>query len=187
MVEKSAEQRAAEAAESLSAEGASVTARAVRERSGVKMSVAADAARQWNEHQASLADGPDVPVDVQTRFDAAWRAAYSAARADFDEARTGWQQRLDKAAAEHAQLADDFDRTEAERDQAIAELTAAQAQATKQQADLTQLVAEQRSRADRAEATTIATAAERDRLIAERDQLLATVDHLKDELRDHRP
>lgn len=178
-----AEQRATTAAEALSAEGASVTARAVRQRSGVKMSVAADAARQWNQHQASQAATPDVPEEVQTRFEAAWRAAYAAATAEFDQARAGWQQRIDHTAAEQDALAEELDKAETQRDQALSELDAAREQAAAQQTEAAQQITEQRSRADKAEARAEAIEAERDRLLAERDTIRAEADQLKDQLR----
>lgn len=179
MSEQTAEQRALVAAEALAAEGASVTARAVRERSGVRMTVATEAARTWNERLARAESVPDAPAAIEARFASIWREAVTLARQEFAEARAGWQARIDEYAAERDAIAADVAQVEAERDEARRELAQAQEQAASDAARAAEDLATQRSRADRAEARAEAVEAERDRLIAERDRLLAERDGLQ--------
>lgn len=183
MSEQTAEQRAAAAAEQLAAEGSTVTARAVRERSGVRMTVATEAARAWNEQEAQAEAVPEVPAAVESRLTAIWREAVTVARQEFAEARTGWRTRVEQAEAERDALAGAVAQVEAERDEAHRALSqlrdAAASAAAAAAADLTS----QRSRADKAEARAEAVEAERDRLIAERDRLLAERDDLRDQIR----
>lgn len=63
-------QRAAAAAEQLAAEGQPVTARTVRERASVMTSIAAQAAKAWNEAQLANTQAPDIPPAVATRLEA---------------------------------------------------------------------------------------------------------------------
>lgn len=193
------EQRAADAAEALAAGGAAVTARAVRERSGVRMTVASEAARAWNEREAQAEAVPDPPAAVEARFLALWREAVSTARGEFVEARTGWQTKLEQANAERDAVAEEVERAEAERDtmagqleeasrmhasayealkaardEARAETVAAREQAAAAEVRSGEALAEQRSRADKAEARAEAIAGERDRVLAERDELRKT-------------
>lgn len=99
-----AQQRAAQAAEALAAEGNPVTNRAVRERAGVSMTVAAEAARAWNEREAEQQSVPEIPDEVRARLDGIWRTAYVAARQDFDEARAGWLGKIEAAEKDAAEL-----------------------------------------------------------------------------------
>ena len=193
------EQRAADAAEALASGGAAVTARAVREKSGVRMTVAAEAARAWNESEAQAEAVPDPPVAVEARFVALWREAVTVARGEFVAARTGWQAKVEQAQAERDAAVEDVERAESERDalgerledaarmhasaydaltaardEARAETTAARKQAAADEAKGREAVAEQRSRADKAEARAEAIAGERDRVLAERDELRKT-------------
>ena len=62
-----------------------------------------------NGTNAKPPEPPPPPEEVQTRFEAAWRAAYTAATAEFDQARAGWQQRIDHAATEQDALAEELD------------------------------------------------------------------------------
>ena len=62
-------ERARAAAEELAARGEAVTARAVRAASGVRMTVAADVARTWNEERAGEVGIPAVPSTMTTRFE----------------------------------------------------------------------------------------------------------------------
>lgn len=75
------EDRAEAAARDLADRGQAVTARAVREAAGVRMAVAAAAARAWREAtaEASEVEVPEVPVDVTARLAAVWADAYRAA------------------------------------------------------------------------------------------------------------
>lgn len=75
------EARAEASARDLADRGLAVTARSVREAAGVRMAVAAVAARAWREAQAegSEVEVPGVPEDVRGRLDAIWADAYRAA------------------------------------------------------------------------------------------------------------
>lgn len=183
MSEPTAEQRAAEAAERLAAEGVSVTARAVRERSGVRMTVATEAARAWNEQEAQAEAVPAPPTAVETRFTAIWREAVTIARQEFAETRAGWRTRVEQAEAEREALAGEVAQVEAERDETRRDLTQAREEAATAAARAAEDLTAQRSRADKAEARADAVEAERDRLIAERDRLLAERDELRDQIR----
>lgn len=170
--EQTPEYRATAAAEALAAEGIPVTARSVRDRSGVRMALAADAARAWNEQQSNEQAVPDAPEAVQARFMALWREAVTVARGEFAEARAGWEAKIAKAKEDCDAMAEDLGKVEDERDKAL-----------KKAADAEKEVTAQRSRADKAEGREETLAAERDRLIGERDTLLAEVAQLRDELR----
>ncbi|MEW1808450.1 DNA-binding protein [Pseudarthrobacter sp. NPDC080039] len=182
--------RAAGAAEALAAEGIAVTARAVRERSGVRMTVAADAARAWNEREALAEAVPEPPAAVQVRFAALWREAVVLARGEFAEARAGWHAKLEQAEAERKALAEEIEQVEIERDQARAEVGAVRDQVAVERdraaaaaASAAEALGELRSRADKSEARAQAVEGERDRLISERDRLLAERDELRDAIR----
>lgn len=75
------EDRAEVAARDLADRDQAVTARAVREAAGVRMAVAAAAARAWREATAEASDVevPEVPGDVTARLAAVWADAYRAA------------------------------------------------------------------------------------------------------------
>lgn len=178
------DQRAAEAAEGLAAEGVAVTARAVRERSGVRMTVAAEAARVWNERETEALAVPEPSPAVAARFAALWREAVTAARAEFAEARTGWQDRIGQVEAERDALAADVEQVETERDEARQDAAAVREQAAVASAAAAEELIGQRSRADKAEARAEAVESERDRLIVERDGLLAERDKLRDAIRN---
>lgn len=170
------EDRAASAAEALAAEGVAVTARAVRERSGVRMALASEAARAWNEQQSTEQAVPEAPAAVQARFTALWREAVTLARAEFAEAKSGWEARIAKAEQERNDIADDLGTAEDERDKAL-----------KAAAKADEATSEQRSRADKAEGKAEALEKERDRLIGERDTLSRQVTELRDHLAAIKP
>lgn len=75
------EERAEAAARELADTGRAVTARAVREAAGVRMTVAAAVAKAWNEAttEDETVPVPEVPTDVHGRFEAIWADAYRAA------------------------------------------------------------------------------------------------------------
>lgn len=75
------EERAEAAARELADTGRAVTARAVRESAGVRMTVATSVAKAWNEAttEDTAVPVPEVPTDVQGRFEAMWADAYRAA------------------------------------------------------------------------------------------------------------
>lgn len=170
--EQTPEERATAAAEALAAEGIPVTARSVRDRSGVRMALAADAARAWNEQQSKDEAVPEAPEAVQARFRALWREAVIVARGEFAEARTGWEAKIAKAKEDSDAMAEDLGKVEDEREKAL-----------RKAADAEKEVTAQRSRADKAEGRAETLAGERDRLIRERDNLLAEVAQLRDQLR----
>lgn len=116
------QQRAELAAEELAAEGGPVTARTVRQRARVDMTVAAAVARAWKEREAATAAVPPIPDIVQTRVEALWREAVGAAREEHAADREGWEWRL-RTAEEHfeevsKEAARDVQNAESERDQA---------------------------------------------------------------------
>src|SRR5699024_8327714 len=75
------EERAEAAARELADTGRAVTARAVREASGVRMTVAAALAKAWNEAttEDAVVQVPEMPADVQVGLEAIWADAYRAA------------------------------------------------------------------------------------------------------------
>ena len=78
MAELTPEERAMHAAEALATDGHQVSARAVRERAGVSMAVAAAAAKAWNAGAAAAPEAPELPSALLTRFEATWREAFLA-------------------------------------------------------------------------------------------------------------
>lgn len=160
------------------------------------MTVAAEAARSWNEREAQAEAVPEPPTVVEVRFVALWREAVAVARDEFVEARTGWQAKVEQARAERDAAVDDVERAEVERDalaarlenagrmhasayealttareEARAETLIAREQTAAAEVRSAELLAEQWSRADKAEARAEAVAGERDRLLAECDEL----------------
>lgn len=164
---ETSEARAARAAEDLAAGGSPVSARAVRERAGVAMTVAAEAARTWNARMAEQQSVPDLPDDVRARLEGIWRTAYVAARQEFDEVRTGWAGKVataEKDAAELAKTVADLEQ-QLEREQTDAHKT------SQELAEVRAEIAEVRTRAAKVEGALEAVTDERDRLLAERDEV----------------
>lgn len=181
-----AEDKAARAAEELAAAGVSVTAAAVRERSGVRMATAAAAAKAWKEQEKKVGDESlePVPEQLQARFlialEAVWREARAVSRAEYDEARAGWETRIAAAEAETAKLVIAVEELEQHGEQleadaaeasqrAAEEVSASRAQAAEQAQEHATELAAARTRADRAEGALEAVTAERDRLLAQID------------------
>ena len=110
MAEKTPQERAVEAAEALSADGHPVTARAVRERARVSMSVATPVAREWNARASRHASPPPVPNEVRTAIDtqvlALWERAIREARAEHEEEREGLHARFNLLAIERDEALD---------------------------------------------------------------------------------
>jgi len=154
------EEKAARAAEELVAEGKPITARAVRERAGVSMAVATDAARTWNERAAELESVPDLPDDVQARFEGVWRAAYVAARKEFDEARAAWVSRYETAQKDVAALTKSVSELEEQ-------LAREQEEVREEQRAMRNEMTAAHARAAKAEGALEAVTAERDRLLVE--------------------
>lgn len=181
----SPEEKAERAADQLAAEGLSVTAAAVRERSAVRMATAAAAARAWKarEQKAEKDSTEPVPEHVQARFlavlEGVWHEARTLTRSEFDQLRAGGEAKLQESETEVAKLTaaveeleHECERIDAEAtlaaQKAAEELAAAQTLAAEKADDLVAQLAAERSRADRAEGALGAVTAERDRLLAER-------------------
>jgi hypothetical protein len=150
MADKTPEERAAEAAEALAAEGAAVTARSVQQRARVNMNVAAPVARDWKAQEAQAREVPPPPDPVVRRFLALWREAVESSRAEHQVERDGWagrikvlederdgafedvtsaQQELDRATARIAEQAETVEQALAAAAQARAATTAAETRA----------------------------------------------------------
>ena len=142
-------ERAHAAAEQLAAEGQPVTSRAVRSRAGVMTTIAAQAAKAWNDAQA-LTRTPEIPPAVTTRLEAIWAAAYHAAHGQFDADRDGWAARIERAEAEAHQLAQDSEQAQAE----LTETQASQRQTSQLLADTTSQLDQARTEAATARADT---------------------------------
>ncbi len=113
-MEQTPTERAEVAAEELAAGGKAVTARAVRAASGVRMTVAAEAARAWNEQVDQEGQVPGMPAAFAARSEAMWRATYALARDAFAAERAGWEGRVMLAEQEAGQLRADVDEMEAQ-------------------------------------------------------------------------
>jgi hypothetical protein len=181
MAERTPEERAMHAAEALATDGHQVSARAVRERAGVSMAVAAAAAKAWNAGAAAAPEAPELPSALLTRFEATWREAFLAARAEFDAERSALHE---EAQTEVARLTEIVINLEHELDEQRSTAKDAAAQAAKELKELRDrleaeireqaaLVATERSRADKAEGALEAVTAERDRLLSDIDALRA--------------
>ncbi|HET9871910.1 MAG TPA: DNA-binding protein [Propionibacteriaceae bacterium] len=149
-VRTEAECRATEAAEQLAAEGKPVTNRTVRERAGVAMAVAAEAARVWNETAARAAAVPEIPDVVRARLNGVWREAYVAAREEFSTERGALAGKLRVVEDENQSLTKDLTEAEARIDQIQVERDAEQQQARREREQLSARVAELESQYDAA-------------------------------------
>lgn len=168
----SPEDRAEAAARDLADRGLSVTARAVREAAGVRMTVAAEAARAWREATAerSEVEVPEVPADVRGRLAAIWADAYRAAHAALSPERDRLAAAVEELRAEVDALTATVAEVEAERDAREAELVDVQeaaAEAASTAAAAERDAGEAASRAQAAEARAEAAEGERDRLAAQ--------------------
>lgn len=164
---QTAQQRAEAAAEELSASGVVVTNRAVRERAGVSMTIASQVAQEWNARAAEQAPVPEMPDIVQKRLEGVWREIYTAAADTFGAERAGQRETIQGLEEERAALAEDLAAAEARAEQAESSVRET---ATAAEADRERL-AQERSRADRAEGALEAITAERDRLLAQVEAL----------------
>lgn len=188
-----ADEKAARAAEELAAEGLNVTAASVRERAGVGMAKAAAAAKEWKEREKNVEHGSTDPVPerLQTRFlavfEGAWREARALSRAEFNEARAGWEAKLLASEGEVIKLTAVVDELEQECERieseargaaqvAVEEVAAARALTAEQAEEHASQLAAERSRADRAEGALEAVTAERDRLLARLEATHATTE-----------
>ncbi len=162
-----AHERARIAADELTAAGETVTARAVREKAGVSMTVAAQVAREWKTSAEAERSIPEIPKRVQVRVEGLWKEAIDTVRDEFEAERQGWQQRLEETVEERDELIKDVATLETKVGelQALLETTREEAQA--RAVDLEEVLRSATSRADRAEAQVQALQEERDRLIKE--------------------
>lgn len=114
------EDRAEATARDLADRGKAVTARAVREAAGVRMAVAAAAARAWREATAedSEIEVPEVPADVSARLSAVWADAYRAAVATVTPERDRLAAEAEELRTEVEALTATVSEVEDERDQA---------------------------------------------------------------------
>lgn len=160
------EERAEAAARDLADRGLSVTARAVRDAAGVRMTVAAETARAWREATAERAEVevPEVPEDVRGRVTAIWADAYRAAHAAVSPERDQLAATVEELRGEVDALTTAVAEVEAERDARAAEVTDAQDAA-----------AEAASRADGAERDAREAEARAKSAEGERDRLAAQV------------
>lgn len=117
-------EKAKAAIEELQAEGIAITARAVRERAGVAMSVAAEAAREANAEAEKADQVPEISDKLQRRFAAIWGEAVREAREEHAAEREGWRSQLaeanDAADAYKTEAAEAHDQEHAERERAEA-------------------------------------------------------------------
>ncbi|MDY7541796.1 DNA-binding protein [Cryobacterium sp. 5B3] len=168
------------AADQLAAEGASVTAAAVRERSGVRMATAAAAAKDWKAREKKVVEEPTEPVpeQLQARFLAVWQEARALARAEFNERREVFEAKLRASDGEVTKLVAVVEELEQECERidtearGAAQLAAENLAAVRTRA--TEEIAVERSRADRAEGALSAVTAERDRLLVQLEQVRST-------------
>lgn len=158
MVEQQTPEARAEAvARELADTGRAVTARAVREGAGVRMTVAASVAKAWNEAtaEADTVPVPEVPTDVHGRFEAIWadayRSAWDAVSPERDRLQAEVEQLTKDAEAYRADL-HEAEQTEQslrdELDQANQRATEAEAQARTAVEQAQHETAEIRGRAD---------------------------------------
>lgn len=124
------EDRAEATARDLADRGQAVTARAVREAAGVRMAVAAAAARAWREATADRAEVevPEVPEDVTARLAAIWADAYRAAVATVAPERDRLAAEAEELRGEVEALTATVSEVEDERDQVTQQLESARAE-----------------------------------------------------------
>ncbi|NWN87252.1 MAG: DNA-binding protein [Micrococcaceae bacterium] len=131
------EERAEAAARDLADTGRAVTARAVREAAGVRMTVAATVAKAWNDAatEDTAVPVPDVPADVQGRLEAIWADAYRAALDAAAPERDRLQLELDHLTKDVQAYIADLQEAEQTETALRAEIDQANQRATKAEAD----------------------------------------------------
>lgn len=167
------EERAEAAARDLTDRGLPVTARAVREVAGVRMTVAASLAKAWREatDDSLNLSIPEVPPDVTARLAAIWADAYRAAVTSISPER-------DRLAAEVLELRQEIEALTAEI--ATAEDERDAAQSAESEANTRAEVAERAAKehqntAEIARASAREVEAERDRLTERIDSLISRI------------
>ena len=162
-----AHERARIAADELTAAGKTVTARAVREKAEVSMTVAAQVAREWKTSAEAERSIPEIPKRVQVRVEGLWKEAIDTVRGEFEAERQGWQRRLEETIEERDGLIKDISVFETEVGELHTLLETTRAKALASAADSEEALRSVTSRADHAEAQVHALQEERDRLIQE--------------------
>ena len=162
-----AHERARIAADELTAAGKTVTARAVREKAEVSMTVAAQVAREWKTSAEAERPVPEIPKRVQVRVEGLWKEAIDTVRDEFEAERQGWQRRLEETVQERDGLIKDVATFETEGRELQALLETTREEALASATGLEEALRSATSRADRAEAQVQALQEERDRLVRE--------------------
>lgn len=167
------EERAEAAARDLADRGLPVTARAVREVAGVRMTVATSVARAWREaaDESEKLTIPEVPADVTARFTAIWADAYRSAVTSVSPERDRLAAEVAELRQEIEALTAEFAQVEEERDVA----RAAESDATARAEAAEQAVREQQNLAEIAKVSAREVEAERDRLIQQIDNLISRI------------
>ncbi|WP_240372173.1 DNA-binding protein [Brevibacterium zhoupengii] len=167
------EERAEAAARDLADRGRPVTARAVRNAAGVRMTIAAAVAKAWKDAEAEdEADPvPPVPEDVAARVGAIWADAYRAALAVVSPERDRLAEEVGTLREDAEALTGTVAELEDERDRLAADLETVRQAAS--EAGSRAEVAERETREVEARAT--AVEAERDRLA---DQVTALIERV---------
>lgn len=169
--QQSPEERAEAAARDLTDRGLPVTARAVREVAGVRMTVAASAAKAWREATDENLSIPEVPTDVTARLAAIWADAYRSAVTSISPER-------DRLAAEVLELRQEIEALTAEIANAEHERDAARSAESEAntRAEVAERAAkEHQNTAEIARASAREVEAERDRLTQRIDSLISRI------------
>lgn len=166
-------ERAEAAARDLADRGLPITARAVREAAGVRMTVATSVARAWREaeDEPEKLTIPEVPADVTARFAAIWADAYRSAVTSVSPERN-------RLAAEVAELRREVEALSAAVAQVEEELDvarAAESDATARAEAAEQAAREQQNLAEIAKVSAREVKVERDRLIQQIDDLISRI------------
>ena len=151
------EERARQALIAMLDAGQSPTARAVRQRSGVAMQIAADTVAAWKRERDGEAQAPPVPADVMTRLTAVWADAYAAADAIHRPAREAADQQVAQLSEERDGLLSDVSDLETQvekRDHDLEDLHAQLAEARSENGVLQARLDEVRGRATELETRT---------------------------------
>lgn len=167
------EERAEAAARDLADRGLPVTARAVRETAGVRMTVATSVARAWREaeNESEKLTIPEVPADVSAHFNAIWADAYRSAFTSVSPERDRLATKVAELRQEVEALTAEVAQVEQERDVA----RAAESDATARADAAEQAVREQQNLAEIAKVSAREVEAERDRLIQQIDNLISRI------------
>lgn len=182
MVEQQTPEARAEAvARELADTGRAVTARAVREGAGVRMTVAASVAKAWNEAtaEADTVPVPEVPTDVHGRFEAIWADAY----------RSAWDAvspERDRLQAEVEQLTKDAEAYRADLHEAEQTEQSLRDELDQANQRATEAVAQARTAVEQAQHETAEIRGRADQLATENERLTKFIDEQLAKLTNHR-